>query len=292
MQPISILLQRAVVAAVAMLSAALLPCAQARAQAHANPSAHPFALVMIDDATEAQYGRFPLSRDLTAKVVTKLTQGGARAVVLKFFYDEPRDASVDGALASAMARSVVILQARIDEAITMPNAIAPRFALGVPAGPTVIEGKSGWIPVPVLSNRAAAIGFADATRTDRVPSFVRYQDRAMPSLTVATIAMALGGVTPVIQPGKQIMFGNKTLPLDDGSQILLTPSAFDDAERLGYLSFADVLSDKPLPASLRGKVVVVGYHGSQMHRLSTNAGSLKAHQVFYMGLVDVWSQLK
>ena len=50
---------------------------------------HPFALVMIDEASESRYGGFPVDRALVAQVVDKLATAGARAVVLKFFYDEP-----------------------------------------------------------------------------------------------------------------------------------------------------------------------------------------------------------
>lgn len=275
-----------------LLLSALIVLAAVVPSPAAAQAPHPFQLVMIDDATEVQYGRFPLSRDLTARAVLRLTQAGARAVVLKFFYDEPRDNAVDSALASAISQGTVLLQARIDDSAERANTLSPRFGLSVPPGPTPIIGQSGWIPIPLFANRAAAVGLVDVTRSDRIPAFGRYKDMALPSLTVAAIAMAVDGGKPVIEPGKQIRFGNRTLPLDAESQITLSPTAFDNADGISYLSFGDIIGNKAVPSTVRGKVVVIGYHGSQMHRLSTSAGSLKAHQVFWLGLLDAWAQLK
>ena len=63
-----------------------------------------------------------------------------------------------------------------------------------------------------------------------------------------------------------------------------------------YVSFTALLDGKINSAQLqekfRDKVVVIGYDGEKMHFLTTNAGLVKAHRLFYLGLLDVYRQLK
>jgi CHASE2 domain-containing sensor protein len=40
---------------------------------------------MIDEASEAKYGGFPIDRALTAQAIEKLAAAGVRGIVLKFF---------------------------------------------------------------------------------------------------------------------------------------------------------------------------------------------------------------
>jgi CHASE2 domain-containing sensor protein len=257
--------------------------------AYAN---HPFALVMIDEASEAKYGGFPVDRALTAQAVDRLAAAGVRGVVLKFFYDQPSNPASDAALASAMAKTKVILQARIDDSEAKPNPIPTRFAINVGAGPAAVSGTSGWIPLPLLSNRAHNIGFADITTPDRVPTFERLGERSYPSLTIATLALAAGDAPVSIQPGKQMRFANKTVMLDSKSQLEVSPSAFRDADDTRYISFADVVEGKASLAPLRGKVVVLGYHGRGMPTVRTNSGAVKLHLAFWLALIDTWKQLQ
>lgn len=252
----------------------------------------PFALVMIDEASEAKYGGFPVDRALIAQAIDKLAAAGVRGVVLKFFYDAPSNAASDAALASALSKTKVILQARIDDTESKPNRLPERFVLAVPAGPVAVSGVSGWLPIPVLSNRAHNVGFVDITTVDRVPAFERLGERSYPSLTVAAISLALGDTALTIQPGKQIRLGNKTVSLDAQSQIMLSATTFRNADDTAYFSFADVVEGKVAPQALRGKVVVIGYQGSKMPTVRTNAGATKLHVAFWLGLQDAWKQFQ
>ncbi len=258
----------------------------------AAASNHPFALVMIDDASEAKYGGFPVDRALTAQAVDRLAAAGVRGVVLKFFYDQPSNPASDAALASAMAKTKVILQARIDDDEAKPNALPNRFAVNVGPGAAAVSGNSGWIPLPLLSNRAHNVGFTDIITPDRVPVFERMGERNYPSLAIAAISLAAGDPPMSIQPGKQLRFANKTVPLDSKSQIEISPIAFRDADDTAYFSFADVVEGRASLAPLRGKVVVIGYHGREMPTVRTNSGAVKLHLAFWLALIDAWKQLQ
>jgi CHASE2 domain-containing sensor protein len=74
-----------------------------------------FAVVFIDPDTEARHGKIPLDRALIARALEVLAKANARAVVLKFFLDQPRSEDGDRRLSEAIARIPVVLQARIDE---------------------------------------------------------------------------------------------------------------------------------------------------------------------------------
>jgi CHASE2 domain-containing sensor protein len=252
----------------------------------------PFALVMIDEASEAKYGGFPVDRAFTAQAIEKLAVAGVRGVVLKFFFDAPSNTASDAALASAMSKTKVILQARIDDSESKPNRLPERFALPVGAGPVAVSGVSGWLPLPILSNRAHNVGFVDITSPDRVPAFERLGDRSYPSLTVAAISLALGDPALNIAPGKQLRLGSKTIPLDAQSQITLSANAFRGADDTAYFSLADVVEGKVSLQALRGKLVVIGYHGSRMPTVRVNAGAIKLHLAFWLTLNDVWKQIQ
>jgi CHASE2 domain-containing sensor protein len=46
-----------------------------------------FAIVMVDDQSEAKLGPFPYDRALYAKAAEVCANDGAKAVVFKFFFD-------------------------------------------------------------------------------------------------------------------------------------------------------------------------------------------------------------
>ncbi len=76
--------------------------------------------------------------------------------------------------------------------------------------------------------------------------------------------------------------------LDENNQIRLGKI---ESRELAYTSFSQLLDGKADVARLRDKVVVIAYDGSKMHALTTSAGPVKAHRLFYIGLLDAWSQL-
>ncbi len=254
---------------------------------------HPFVLVMIDSATEQKLGGFPLDRAVVAQAVEKLADANAKAVVLKFFYDQPaKNAASDVALAKAMTRTKVLLQARIDDNEPMPNKLPEKFSFNAPAGEVAIGGLSGWIPLPMFSALAHHIGFADVVSFDKVPAYERYLDRNVKSLTVATLQAALDDAPLVLRPAQEVTIGDKHLPVDQTNQIVLSPSALRQTEKTNIISFLDLVDGKVSAATFKGKVVVIAYDGAKMNPVKTSAGEIKPHRIFWLGLLDSWAQLR
>ena len=75
---------------------ALITCSDAIAQAPADRGPKsPFAFVMIDAKTERTLGEFPFDRSVLAKAVERAAAMKARAVVIKFYLDQPKSAEGD-----------------------------------------------------------------------------------------------------------------------------------------------------------------------------------------------------
>lgn len=254
----------------------------------------PFELVMIDHASEKKLGGFPVDRALIAKAITVLKEAGARGVVLKFFYDQPgTSAESDKALTDAMGSIKTLLQARIDEAELSPNPLPARFMAGMVSGDfkSSLTGSSGWIPLAPFAAAAFDIGFVDAASPDSVPMIESYQDKPVKSLTLAALEMATGKQAK-IDSGTRVTLGDKSLALTDDNQVPLKLTAITLPDYTPFTTLLDSKADKaPLQEKFRDKVVVIAYDGEKMHFLTTRVGIVKAHRLFYLGLLDVYRQL-
>lgn len=277
-----------------LIALGLLPLLgmSAHAQSRTEPGAHPFELVLIDAASEKQLGGFPVDRKIVAQAVTALKAAGAKGVVLKFFYDQPAKLpESDKALAEAISSTKTLLQARIDEAEFGPNPLPSKFVMDKTETNlrSAFAGDNGWIPMPQFANAAHDIGFVDITTSERVPMVESYKNTPVNSLTLAALELATGE-TGQIDNGARLSLGSKSVALTADNQVALK---LNTNEKLDYINFSDVLEGNAATMSrVRGKVVVIAYDGIKAESINTNAGLIKAHRLFYMGLLDVWRQLK
>ena len=261
----------------------------------ATSSVSPFELVLVDSASEKQIGGFPVDRAVISKAITILKQAGARAVVLKFYYDQPgKSPEGDKALADAIGSMKTLLQARIDEAELQANPLPARFITGVVTGnfKSSLTGTSGWIPLAPFAAAAFDVGFVDIASPDSVPMIESYQNKPVKSLTLAALEIA-ARETAKIDSGVRVTLGKKSVLLTEDNQVVLKLSSVALPD---YVSFTALLGGKINSAQLqekfRDKVVVIGYDGEKMHFLTTNASIVKAHRLFYLALLDVYRQLK
>ena len=220
-----------------------------------------FVAVFIDARTEASLGAFPYDRAVSAKALLAFEKFGAKGVVMKFFFDQPKGAG-DDALANAMTKLPVVLQARCDDTEATPNLLDARFSTAVTSqmgfGMTC---KAGWIPLPKLQKPAADVCFIDQPAIDVVPSLERYQDRAVKSLYGCALGLA-GMSMPTIDRSGSVKI--------------------DFRKSAGYqvISLLDVLDGKVERAKIEGKVVVFGYDGKLAEMFDTPIGRLSAHHGF------------
>src|SRR6202047_1057762 len=63
------------------------------------------AIVAIDEASLARFGRYPWRRSLTAQMLGQLTDAHSKAIALDVLFSEPTNSADDSALAAAIARA-------------------------------------------------------------------------------------------------------------------------------------------------------------------------------------------
>lgn len=274
----------------------------ARNKSGGLPPRH-FAVVMIDQATEKELGTFPYDRTLYAQAIDALADAKVRGVVLKFFIDLPKSPEGDSALAAAMKKTKVILQARIDNSQTNPNPLDDRFILKNLDQENIvtIAGHSGWLPLPRLSENAHDLGFIDSTPAiELVPLVERYQNHYVKSLYTAALELALGqnatihpGVSIEIQtknhgqikPKFTVAFGVKEIPTDEHcfATIKLPPQ-----DNLQSYSFIDLIHHKIPAEKLADRVIILGYDGEKMETNKTAIGMVKGHRLFCYQLFSLY----
>jgi CHASE2 domain-containing sensor protein len=249
-----------------------------------------FAVVFIDAETERALGAFPYDRGVYAKAVEALGRAKARGVVLKFFIDRPKSAEGDAALAAAMTKVKVVLQARLDGEEARPNPLPERFTLRDVrlAGAEPLSAKSGWLPLPALAERAHDLGFLDSTDSvERVPVVERYGERYVKSLYTAALELALGERAKFDALGF-MQIGAKRIEFDKACMARVRLPAADE---LKAHSFLDLINGKIDGAVFKDRVVIVGYDGAKMEENETPIGKVKGHRLFCYQLFSLYEEL-
>ncbi len=239
----------------------------------------PFQVVLINDADVAQFGpRFPLPRKQLAAAVAAASRAEARAVILKFFIDQPAgNPDDDAALAQAIkqAKRPIVLQANLESRGGIPRQLPERFIRkDLPQTGNFIGGSKGWLPLAIFTDEATAIGFIDGLNP--APLLESYQGHTVPSLFLVALELALGKAS--FEPGC-VTLGTKTIPLSDGKISLPYPQHDD----LKPISFSDLLAGKA-DRQLRDAVVIIGYDGKDMDTFPTPIGRIKKHRLFFYEL--------
>ena len=238
----------------------------------------PFRAVFVTDDDTARLGGYPLPRKCYGDALYAAQKAGAKAVIIKFFIDQPGpDPTQDAYLGAAIKNCglPVVLQARIDADEIKPNVLPERFyrdALPIQAGS--VSGETGWIPLPSLAAAATAVGFIDALHPE--PLIEIYRGRPVPSLALCALELALGQAT---WTDTTVTLGGHALPLRRGG--IIPPYPLEDLLRPISLS---ALLDGTANKEVKGEIIVLGYDGKNMHTFPTPIGPIKAHRLFFYEL--------
>jgi CHASE2 domain-containing sensor protein/two-component sensor histidine kinase len=210
-------------------------------------------LVLIDDESLRQYGRWPWSRELLARLVSNIADSGAGAIGLDVLLSEPQSPAADAALQTALhASGRAVLVGKIG---------------AFPDGPHWVE------PLPPFAQAAIAVGHAHAVLDDdgicrRFPPL---------ELTVGgpRWAFAVEVARRTDQPRANAFLDRFGIPrADDASTI---SSAKATLVRIPFrrdefdtVSASTVLQGTALKARLAGRPVLVGFGGTEISdRLNT-----------------------
>lgn len=248
-----------------------------------------FAVVFIDEASEGELGEFPLDRSFYAKAILQTERLGAKAVVLKFFIDRPKNAESDQALAEAMKGIPVILQVRLldQSQEPNPNPLPDRFTLPGVEALTGVAGDSGWFPLPILSANAADVGFVDINSL-QIPLLESHRSRTVRSIVVNCIETATGKSASFETPGT-IRFGDWQLETDRNQFVT---AALPETDNIAYIPFHEFLALDRSETSIAGKVVIIGYDGPKIHEFPSPIGPIRAHRYFVHSLKSIYEQVE
>ncbi len=233
------------------------------------------AIVAIDEASIARFGRFPWPRSLAARAVDAIAAAHPRAIALDILYTDPTDPNEDRSLASAIARAGNVV-------------VAAQLSESSPGG-----GAVGWLmPLEPIAKAAAAIGHVNvSTEAEGVARqlMVRAADDAGHVLRAMAIeAVRIGDRTPeqnVSDAQRALLLGSRVIPLDVTAPTLVIGGAAQKL-RAGRMSIdyigpagsfaprtfplAEVLDGRAPAGALSGKYVLVGATAASLgDRLAT-----------------------
>ena len=228
-------------------------------------------LVDIDEpsvqALRPQFGGWPPSRELLAKVTGHLLDAGARAVVIDLVLADPRDG--DRALANVLAAypGRVVLAASVLPAQSATEAAAKEGPAGCP-----VQGWAGLLlPAPSLQAALPRLGMV-STPTDADgqlrawPLWHADAEQVLPSLPLAALLAARGDTDLVLRcVDGELQLNDLRWPIDAAARV--RPAFHRRADALPLRSYESVAraalaaSDAGSAAGtseFRGQVVVIG----------------------------------
>ena len=210
-------------------------------------------LVLIDDESLRQYGRWPWSRELVGRLVSKIADSGAGVMGLDVLLSEPQSPEADAALQKALKTS----------------------------GRAVLVGKIGafrdgphWVePLPAFSQAAVAVGHAHAVLDDdsicrRFPPLELTIDGPRWAFAVEVARRTNPRRTSAFLDSYSIPGADDASGVSWAKPVLVRiPFRRDGFETI---SASTVLQDGDLKARLAGHPVLVGFGGTEISdRLNT-----------------------
>lgn len=240
-------------------------------------------IVDIDDQSLAAIGQWPWSRDVVARLVTRLRDLGAAVIALDIVFperdrferaDHERQASPDVELAGALrsAHAVVGYAFTFSQSghepedcvlhpLTLPILQRGSASIDMPA----FRATGVVCSLPLLANAAGGSGFLNAVpdadgMLRRLPVVIERDGRLYPGLGLAAV-MAATNAHPValrIQNvnAVSLVLDTGEVPLDGRSNLLLRYRGRNHT--LPYVSAVDVLDGHTSSTPLKDAVVVVG----------------------------------
>jgi CHASE2 domain-containing sensor protein len=241
---------------------------------------------MIDEATEKKLGPFPYDRAPMARAVEACARMHAKAVVLKFFFDQPKSATGDAALAAAMKKIPVLLQACLQTSEGTPTELPDRFRYHGDYPAAAVHGQLGWIPLSPLLDAAAGVGFVDFNRAE-IPMIEQYRGAPYKSLVLGCLELATG-VSARITSNNRIELGEQSLLVDQHN---VHHAKLAPLEDLKIVSFARLLDGHVPDDAIAGHVVIIGYDSTNTPTLPSPFGPMRIHRFFVQCLAATWRAL-
>jgi adenylate cyclase len=235
----------------------------------------PVAIVTVDNRSVKEVGRWPWSREQTARLIDAIAAQGARVIALDMVFAEPQAKAPDTALAQSVAGAGTVVLGFFfrDEAGLIDPAVREQLARSRVASLTLAPGVT-TVPVPeqpgVEANLAAigrgGAGFGyfnqlpDGDGLYRsLPLLMLYDGDLYPALALAAVSRFLGAPVQVrVEPYgvASVQLGQLSIPVDEhGRQPL---AWYGTGGTITTLSAADLLAGRLPAGTLKDRLVFVG----------------------------------
>jgi adenylate cyclase len=254
----------------------------------------------VDDDAIAEYGLWPWDRALSAKIVDRLAELGAKAVIFDILYTSVgKNPESNERLFDAIRKAGMVIPAvtmgttETDEPLERegdendPKRYYPRYdalydhktwQVHVPKGYQLLKTKklkSSYVPLDPIIMNSAALGHIKSTPDSdgvhrKIPLFIRLEDRLVPSLCMAALKVCWKLSADDVRISHKgtvdvIRKGRRPvrIPVDSKGMMVINWTGIWD--EFNHYSVKDVLRDTPDVARAsryKDKIVVVGVTGT------------------------------
>ncbi len=208
----------------------------------AIPLQQDIAVIAIDDKSIAELGRYPWPRHQYARLLEKLKEAQARAVLFDAFFPEREDLVNDQSFAAAMKKSGNVVLAELYEydragQVKGVTRSLPEFGRAASG-----SGQINLFPDDDGVNR-------------RVPLLIEEDGKLQPSLGMAAAMQVLGEKEFTVE-AFEVRLGARRIPVDEQYAMWINYTGPPG----GYprYAFTDVVNGRVPAAALKGKVLFVG----------------------------------
>lgn len=233
------------------------------------------AVVAIDNKSVKEIGRWPWSREVTARLLKGLSDCGARVVALDMVFSEPQGEAPDRALAREVASSPGLVLGyffRNDVQAVDPLAVAQtalakvkllRLEEGVTSVP-LTQFSSLDANIAVVGAGARDFGFFNQIPDEdglfrKAPLLLLYDGDIYASLALKALSRYLGREAMVDVAGfgvRSVSLGPLRLPVNEQGRLSL--NYYGPTGAFPTVSAADVLKGRVAKGALKDKLIFVG----------------------------------
>ncbi|NVN97697.1 MAG: adenylate/guanylate cyclase domain-containing protein [Geobacteraceae bacterium] len=243
-----------------------------------QPSTSNIGIVVIDEKSIAEIGRWPWSRTVQAQLVDKIASGKPKAIGIDIMYSETESAKADKTLANAIKRAGNVVQAtafitetdeeRKEETTPPPEYLWDAAFMEVKSVPG-IDWKS-WAVKPVRVNppvepvaKAATLGHvANMPDMDGVLRwdimYVNFGDDCYPSLPlqVARVASRIAPKDMILYGGSGVQLGEHFIKTDISGRVIINYRGKEKSFQ--HISASDLLKGRVSLELLKDRIILVG----------------------------------
>ncbi|MFA7403035.1 MAG: adenylate/guanylate cyclase domain-containing protein [Pelobacteraceae bacterium] len=245
-----------------------------------QPALNPdIELVLVDDRSLAEIGRWPWSRDIQADLVHKISAGGPKVIGIDIMYTEPENRENDAKLTAAIKKAGNVVLATPFEVAerglaqeagpALPDYFWDAAFMEVKPNPDGINWRESaaksvkaFPPLAEYATVATLGQVANQPDMDGVLRweimYVNYGVDCYPSfsLQIARIASKLPMQDLRLFGGSSVELGERTLLTNQNGRTIINYRGKEHT--YPYISAADLLKNRVSPQKLHNKIVLLG----------------------------------